>query len=125
MSDYKVPTVRVASDTTEGGFVLINVVEFDHNEHLLFDDADAGMVPPPKEAAPEVSSDVTDLRAQISDLEDQVLEALSERDEWKARAEAAEAALSSRSAPNPDAPPSEATPAIAPKPRGKPGPKAK
>lgn len=92
MSDNQIQMVRIVGETDDG-FVRINASDFDHKTHALFDDEDAGLVPAPKEDKVEVSSDITELRALISDLEDQVLEAQSEREEFKARAEAAEKEL--------------------------------
>ena len=87
-----VPTIRVKADA-EDGFVRINASEFDATEHQLFDKADKHMVPerPAKVAAAEAEG-IAELQKQLGEALDRALEAESERDEWKVRAEKAEKA---------------------------------
>jgi hypothetical protein len=89
-----IKTVRIASDTTKEGFVRINAHDFDHDEHKLFDKADKHLVPPrPIKAVAAETADVEDLRKKLGEALNRAAEAASERDEMKARAEAAEAKL--------------------------------
>ena len=86
----QVPTVRVKSGA-ERSFVVINAADFDHDEHELFDDTDAGLVP--ARAAKVVAAEAENIAALqklLGEAEDRAMEAESERDEMKARAEAAE-----------------------------------
>lgn len=87
---FAIQTVRVKA-ATEDGFVSINAGDFDQSEHELFDQADAHLVPK-RSAKVEASeaADIDDLKRQLADALDRATEAESERDEWKARAEAAE-----------------------------------
>jgi hypothetical protein len=85
-----IPTVRVKAPTKDG-FALINITDFDHDEHELYDKKDAHLVPT-KEHKAEVAG-LDGLRKQLGVTQDRAIEAESERDEWKARAEAAEAKL--------------------------------
>jgi hypothetical protein len=88
------PTVRVKAPDGDG-FVVINAVDFDHDEHELFDKKDKALVPErSKKVVAAESADVEDLRKQLGEAQNRATEAESERDEMKARAEAAEAKLS-------------------------------
>lgn len=90
---FAVPTIRVKADT-ESGFMVINRDEFDHDEHELFDKKDLPLVPArSKKVVAAETVDVEDMRKQLGEAQDRILEAESERDEWKARAEAAETKL--------------------------------
>jgi hypothetical protein len=90
---FAVPTIRVKADT-ESGFMLINRDEFDHDEHELFDTKDKPLVPARSKKVEAVeAADIEDIRKQLGEALDRLLEAESERDEWKARAEAAEGKL--------------------------------
>jgi hypothetical protein len=88
-----IPTVRVKADTKDG-FMTINAHDFDHDLHELHDKKDKHLVPPRSanvEAAENASLD--ELRKKLGEALDRAVEAESERDEWKARAEASEAKL--------------------------------
>jgi len=88
-----IPTVRVKADTKDG-FMVINAAEFDHDLHELHDKNDKHLVPPRSaklEAAENASVD--ELRKKLGEALNRAVEAESERDEMKARAEAAEKAL--------------------------------
>jgi hypothetical protein len=87
---HAVPTVRVKAET-EGGFAIINAVDFDHDAHELFDKKDKHLVPErPRRVTEAEAADIEGLRKALGEAEDRALEAESERDEWKGRAEAAE-----------------------------------
>lgn len=88
-----VPTVRVKAPTATG-FALINISDFNHEEHEVFDKKDAHLIPTPERKA-EVAG-IEDLRKKLGAAEDRATEAESERDEWKARAEAAETKLAAK-----------------------------
>jgi hypothetical protein len=90
MASRAVPTVRVKAPT-QAGFALINVSEFDHDAHELFDKKDGHLIPSRVEKAEASNSE--ELRKKLGAAEDKAAEAELERDEWKARAEAAEAKL--------------------------------
>jgi hypothetical protein len=91
---FAVPTVRVASDLTDAGFVSINAADFDHDTHELFDKKDKHLLPARKpKVDPNEAASVDDLRKQLADVTNRALEAESDRDEYKVRAEAAEAQL--------------------------------
>jgi hypothetical protein len=88
-----IPTVRVKADNHEG-FVRINAADFDHDEHELHDKKDKHLVPERSAKAEEVEAkSLDDLRKKLGEALDRVTEAESERDEWRTRAEAAEAKL--------------------------------
>lgn len=88
-----VPTVRIKNPAGDG-FLVVNAVDFDHDEHELYDKKDKSLVPP--RSAKAVSAEATDLKDLLKKLgmaEDRVVEAELERDEMKVRAETAEKAL--------------------------------
>src|ERR1700733_6249631 len=88
-----IPTVRVKADTKDG-FAIINAHDFDHDLHELHDKKDKHLIPPRSarvEAAETASID--ELRKKLGEALDRAVEAESERDEMKTRAEAAEKAL--------------------------------
>lgn len=86
------PTIRIKADT-ESGFAIVNAEDFNHDEHELHDKKDKHLIPPrPQKVSPEDASDIEGLKKQLAEALDRAVEAESERDEWKARAEAAEAA---------------------------------
>jgi hypothetical protein len=84
-----VPTVRVKAPT-KTGFALVNVTDFDHGVHELHDKKDKHLIPPPPTAD---DVDLASTRKALAAVQDQLAEMTSECDEWKARAEAAEAKL--------------------------------
>jgi len=86
-----VPTVRVKS-ADDDGFTVINAADFDHDEHELFDKKDKALVPERSAKADAAeAADAGELREQLGEALDRATEAESERDEWKARAQASEA----------------------------------
>lgn len=85
-----VPTVRVKSPT-KTGFALINIADFDHDTHELFEPKDEHLVP--KHEHKVESAGIDEMRKELGAAQDKAMEAESERDEWKARAEAAETKL--------------------------------
>jgi hypothetical protein len=92
-NQFAVPTIRIKADTAPG-FAVINRDEFDHDEHELFDKKDAPLVPArSKKVITAEAPDIEELRKQLGEANNRVLEAESERDEWRARAEAAETKL--------------------------------
>jgi hypothetical protein len=88
-----VPTVRIKAPTKDG-FALINIADFDHDEHELHDKKDAHLVPTKEHKAEAAGID--ELRKMLGMAQDHAMEVESERDEWKARAEAAEAKLAGK-----------------------------
>jgi hypothetical protein len=88
-----VPTIRVKAPTKDG-LALINISDFDHDKHELFDEKDEHLVPTRDHRAE--AAGIEELRKQLGVAEDLVIEAESERDEWKARAEAAERKLAAQ-----------------------------
>jgi hypothetical protein len=88
-----VPTVRVKAPSGDG-FMVINAADFDHDEHELHDKKDKHLVPARSRKVVEAeSANLDELSKQLGEALDRATEAESERDEWKARAEAAEEKL--------------------------------
>jgi hypothetical protein len=87
-ASHAVPTVRVKAPTASG-FALVNVSDFDHDKHELHDKKDNKLVPSRVQKAEDAG--IAELNKKLGAMEDRAIEAESERDEWKTRAEAAEA----------------------------------
>lgn len=85
-----IATVRVKAPT-EDGFAVINVSDFNHELHDLFDKKDAHLIPSPAEKSQGEA--IEKLRKDLGAALDRAEEAESDRDEWKARAESAERKL--------------------------------
>jgi len=90
----QVATVRVKAPT-KSGFMLVNVSDFNHELHDVFDKKDAHLIPTPAEKADGTALEA--MRKELGAALDRMTEIESERDEWKARAEAAEMKLAAKS----------------------------
>lgn len=90
LAPRSIPTVRVKAPTKDG-FALINIADFNHDVHELHDKKDARLIPTREHK--EEAAGIEELRKKLGAAEDRAIEAESERDEWKARTEAAETKL--------------------------------